>query len=232
MRRRPRSTHRYDGLAPNRVHVYPFGVDLELFHPRRAPEGRALVRERTGDDRPYLIFMAAISPRKNLHAVRGALQRMADLGFPMPSSSLLGPAGRLRLEELRRQALPRSQVTRVGFSGSPIPPMKSCQPCCWSDRRLPTEPIRGIRAPRPRGHGEWRPCCCVEPRRAAGGCRTSGLGGRSDGRRRRAGPLGDIEIRSTLSAWVPARRCAESFTWDRTANGWLHVLRYAAQERT
>jgi glycosyltransferase involved in cell wall biosynthesis len=28
-----------------------------------------------------------------------------------------------------------------------------------------------------------------------------------------------------------ARRRAESFTWDRTANGWLDVLRATAQEQ-
>ena len=42
----------YYGLSPSRVHVFPFGVDQELFHPRRAAKGRLLVRERTGDDRP------------------------------------------------------------------------------------------------------------------------------------------------------------------------------------
>jgi glycosyltransferase involved in cell wall biosynthesis len=28
-----------------------------------------------------------------------------------------------------------------------------------------------------------------------------------------------------------ARRRAEAFTWDRTAKGWIHVLRATAQER-
>ena len=96
---------RYYGLPPARVHVYPFGVDQELFHPRRAPEGRALVRQRTGDDRPYLIFTAAISPRKNLKAVREALLRLADRGLPH-ALVIVGadPPGDFDREALRQEA--------------------------------------------------------------------------------------------------------------------------------
>ena len=95
----------YYRLAPHRVHVYPFGVDQELFHPRRAPEGRRLVRERTGDDRPYLIFTSAISPRKNLAAVRGALLGLADRGYPHALVIVAAdPPGDFDLEALRREA--------------------------------------------------------------------------------------------------------------------------------
>ena len=175
----------YFGLAPNRVHVYPFGVDQELFHPRRAPEGRALVRERTGDDRPYLIFTAAISPRKNLQAVRGALLRVADAVFLTPSSSLLRtrPATSTWKSFVGRPS-PRYLVTLVGSSGSSIPPTKSSpalslerQPCA---NRADS---RGSGSPRSRPWRAGFPSLCrtaPRSRRSLDGP----VGGRAHGRRR------------------------------------------------
>jgi glycosyltransferase involved in cell wall biosynthesis len=96
---------RYYGLSPERVHVFPFGVDLELFCPDRAAAGRALVEDRVGDGRPYLIFTSAISPRKNVKAVRGALAGLAERGLPH-ALVIVGadPPGDFDFEGLRRAA--------------------------------------------------------------------------------------------------------------------------------
>jgi hypothetical protein len=223
----------YYGLAPRRVHVYPFGVDQELFHPRRAPEGRALVRERTGDDRPYLIFTSAISPRKNLQAVREALLRLADRGFPHVLVIVASdPPGDFDRKELRRQAFAElpghpgrilqfvdpsdeelasliagataaCQPSRFeGFGLPALEAMASGVPVVVGDRTAPPEVV---------GRAGW----VVEP--TAEGVEQALL------------EIMEYPVRAQRVG-ARARRRAESFTWDRTANGWLHILRRAARQ--
>jgi len=224
----------YYGLAPERVHVYPFGVDHDLFHPRRAAEGRALVRERTADDRPYLIFTSAISPRKNLQAVRGALQGLADGGFPHALVIVAAdPPGDFDLDELRRQAfaeLPGHPGRILRFSDPSDEQLASlvagataaCQPSRFEGFGLPVleAMASGIpvvvanRAALPEvvGQAGW----IVEP--TAEGVEQALLE-----------IIEDPALAHRMGA--KARRRAESFTWDRTAKGWLHVLRATAQEQ-
>ena len=221
----------YYGLSPKRVHVYPFGVDLDLFHPRRASAGRALVRQRTGDDRPYLIFTSAISPRKNLHAVRNALQRIADLGYPH-ALVIVGadPPGDFDVGELRRQAfaeIPGHPGRILRFMDPSDEELASlvagatavCQPSRFEGFGLPAleamasgvPVVVSNRAALPEvvGRAGW----VVDP--TAEGVEQALL---------------EI-IRDPAHAQRMgrrARRRAESFTWDRTANGWLRVLRKTA----
>ncbi len=225
---------RYFGLAPNRVHVYPFGVDQELFHPRRAPEGRALVRQRTSDDRPYLIFTGAISPRKNLQAVRDALLRVAERGFPHVLVLVASdPPGDFDQEELRRQAfaeIPRHPGRILRFvdpsdeelAGLVAGATAVCQPSRFEGFGLPAleamasgvPVVVSNRAALPEvvGRAGW----VVEP--TAEGVEQALLEIIKD----------PVQARRMGAR---ARRRAESFTWDRTANGWLHVLRSAARKR-
>jgi alpha-1,3-rhamnosyl/mannosyltransferase len=223
----------YYGLAPNRVHVYPFGVDHELFHPRRASEGRALVRERTGDDRPYLIFTSAISPRKNLQAVRGALLRVADRGFPHALVIVASdPPGDFDLEAIRREAFAEipghpGRILRIvdptdeelasliagataacqpsrfeGFGLPALEAMASGVPVVVSNRAAPPEVV---------GRAGW----VVEP--TAEGVEQALL------------EIMENPVRAQRMG-AQARQRAQSFTWDRTANGWLHILRRAARQ--
>ena len=212
--------------------MYPFGVDQQLFHPRRAAEGRTLVRQRTGDDRPYLIFTSAISPRKNLQAVRGALQKMADRGYPHALVIVAAdPPGDFDLDELRRQAFaelpghpgrilrfadPSDQELAALVAGATA----ACQPSRFEGFGLPAleamssgvPVVVSNRAALPEvvGRTGW----VVEP--TAEGVEQALLEIVEDpARAQRMG--------------AQARRRAESFTWDRTANGWLRVLRSAAR---
>jgi glycosyltransferase involved in cell wall biosynthesis len=223
----------YYRLEPNRVHVFPFGVDQELFHPRRALEGRALVRERTGDDRPYLIFTSAISPRKNLQTVRGALLRVADRGFPHALVIVASdPPGDFDLEALRREAFaeipghPGRILQFVDPSDEELASLiagatAACQPSRFEGFGLPAleamasgvPVVVSNRAALPEvvGRAGW----VVEP--TAEGVEQALL------------EIMEDPVRAQRMG-ARARRRAESFTWDRTANGWLHTLRLAARQ--
>lgn len=56
------------GLRPERVTVVPLGVDREVFRPSTSEAIRE-VRRRYQVDRPYLLSLGGIEPRKNLPAV-------------------------------------------------------------------------------------------------------------------------------------------------------------------
>src|ERR1017187_1510916 len=80
------------GVPANRVHVVPFGVDLNVFHPKGRSTGSALLRARTGETRPYVLFAASLHPRKNLRAVRAAVTGLAKRGFPHVLVVVAAPA--------------------------------------------------------------------------------------------------------------------------------------------
>ena len=79
-------------FPPDLVHVVPFGVDRTIFHPDASGRGSTLVRERIGDNRPYILFAASLHPRKNLAAVRGAVENLARRGFPHVLAVVAAPA--------------------------------------------------------------------------------------------------------------------------------------------
>ena len=77
--RTPVST--YYGVEPDRLHVVPYGVDLGTFRPDRRG-GRQMVAEAMGRDVPYVLYVATLSPRKNLPTLRHAIARLAHRGLP------------------------------------------------------------------------------------------------------------------------------------------------------
>ena len=68
------------GFDPARVDVVPYGVDLDVFRPG-LPGGRAIVARAAGaqgvGERPYVLFVGAAEPRKNLDALRSAMAMLA-----------------------------------------------------------------------------------------------------------------------------------------------------------
>jgi GT2 family glycosyltransferase/glycosyltransferase involved in cell wall biosynthesis len=70
------------GLDPSRVVAVPWGVSPDDFHP--VPDAAARVARRFGLDRPYVLFLGALQPRKNLTrlleawAIRRARSPAAD----------------------------------------------------------------------------------------------------------------------------------------------------------
>ena len=70
------------GVAREKVHVVPYGVDHSIFRPG-LKGGVELVASAGGDSRrPYILCVGQVHPRKNFAAVRAALDDLALKGFP------------------------------------------------------------------------------------------------------------------------------------------------------
>jgi glycosyltransferase involved in cell wall biosynthesis len=66
------------GVEPSSTRVAPLGVDTERFHPDALPGERARLRTQLGLDRPYLLFVGAMVPRKDLGTLMSAFEEVAD----------------------------------------------------------------------------------------------------------------------------------------------------------
>jgi glycosyltransferase involved in cell wall biosynthesis len=205
------------------VHAVPHGVDHELFNPRRTGG-----RELAGG--PFVLFVGVIHPRKNVTAVRMAVRALARAGHPHrlvivgnPAADpdadsyvrdavaeLPGLAGRLRL----LQRLPATNVAALMASADAF-----CLPSLFEGFGLPALEAMACGAPvvvsdrgaLPEVVGDAG--LVVEPDPEAV----------SDAVVR---VIGDPRLTDQLRAAGVAR--ATGFSWERTAAGWLDVLRSAA----
>lgn len=59
---------------PDRIHVVPYGVDLDLFARDR--------RDRRAPFTDYVLFVGVLHPRKNIDGLRIAMTQLADAGRP------------------------------------------------------------------------------------------------------------------------------------------------------
>jgi len=67
-------------MAPDRVHAVPYGVNSAVFRPD-ARGGHALVaRQAATPERPYVLFVGSLHPRKNLAVLRDAMGALAAAG--------------------------------------------------------------------------------------------------------------------------------------------------------
>lgn len=221
------------GLAPERVHAVHHGVD-KPFHPG-ASGGRALVaRARRGPEAPYVLYAAALHPRKNLTVLREAMARLAHAGLPHLLVVAGGPAvDRPDSSELERQAAAdltgtEGRVVRIhtptdaelaglmgeadafclpslyeGFGMTVLEAMACGAPVVVSDRGALPEVVgdAGLVVP---------PVADAI-----------------------AGALREVLTDPGLAAELgrAAGERARSFTWERTAAGWLAVLRAAASAK-
>jgi glycosyltransferase involved in cell wall biosynthesis len=69
------------GRGADTVHVVPHGVDPTVYRPL-APGGADLVAAVSGQRAPYVLFAAALHPRKNLAGLRQAFDGLAALSLP------------------------------------------------------------------------------------------------------------------------------------------------------
>jgi glycosyltransferase involved in cell wall biosynthesis len=74
------------GFAPDRLRVVPWGVDALPISPDEA----AAVRRAHGIDRPYVLFVGTIEPRKNLRGVVEGMRQVAGRGVDLV---VAGPEG-------------------------------------------------------------------------------------------------------------------------------------------
>lgn len=117
-----RDVTRAYGLQPESVRAVPYGLD-PVFRPD-APGGRAAVAGlRGGVDAPYVLYAAALHPRKNLAVLRQAMADLAAEGLPHLLVVAGGPAGDRHdssaLELAARAELPGApgRVVRVPSPG-------------------------------------------------------------------------------------------------------------------
>jgi len=218
------------GLDPSRVHPVHPGLDSAFRGPTRG--GPALVaRARDGPELPYVLFAAVLHPRKNLAAVREALTTLAADGLPHALAIAGRPApDRADSTELLREAaaeLPGAPG-RVVMLGEPtdeeLASLMSgaeafCLPSLYEGFGLTVLEAMGCGAP-----------VVVSDRGALpelvgdAGIVVEPTGEAVAAALRRV--LGDPALAARLRERGKAR--AREFTWQRTASGWLDVLRVAA----
>lgn len=220
------------GLRPDRVHAVPHGVD-GAFSPG-APGGRALVaRARGGCDAPYVLYAATLHPRKNLAVLREAMAALAREGLPhvLAIAGHRAPdrADSLELERAASAELPGSpgRVVRLGEpSDSALAALMAgadavCLPSLYEGFGLTILEAMACGAPvvvsdrgaLPELVGEAG--LVVAPTaQAVKGALARVLLDRSEAQR--LGRAGTVR--------------AGAFTWERTAAGWLEVLRTAAAQ--
>ncbi len=86
------------GISPHDVHIVSPGVDLELFRPA-SDAGRRRVRAELALDRPYVLSVGALHPRKNLCRLIAAYSGLGDLARDH-DLILAGPTNRHSSREL------------------------------------------------------------------------------------------------------------------------------------
>jgi glycosyltransferase involved in cell wall biosynthesis len=223
------------GMSPERVHSVAYGVDTAVFRPG-APGGRSLVAQHSGtDERPYLLFVGSLHPRKNLQALREAVSGLAGQGYPhvlavvarepeylrgrFPSHHREAAGAELPGGPGRVVMIPR--LTDLELAGLMAGAEAFCLPSLGEGFGLPpleamacgTVVIVSDRGPLPEVVGD-------------GGLVVS--------------PTGDAleeALRGVLDRpeeFVPLRQRAVArarhLSWDRTARGWARVLSLAASE--
>lgn len=215
-------------MPAERVAVVPLGVDHDTFNPR-ARGGRALVAEALGDDRPYVLFASIPSIRqKNLAALKGAMGQVAAAGLPHALAIAGGTAGGESPEELREIAAgPPELAGRVVWlghrsdgelAGLMAEAGAFCLPSLFDAFPLTSLEALACGAPSvfsnrgalPEVAGDAAIFTEPEPDALAAGLRRV---------------LGDEALRGRLSEAARAR--AATFSWERTARGWLAALERA-----
>lgn len=222
---------------PERVHVVAPGVDLSTFRPRSGAE-RARLRAELGlpADRDVVLFAGRIQPLKAPDVLVRALGVLAATGRPLPLLVVLGgPSGReSALRELRALAATEGVADHVVFR----PPVPRPQLARWfAAADLVAMPSRsesfGLVAVEAQAAGT--PVVAS----AVGGLRSVVADGVSGRQVRGHDPAVWADALATTLAdpaargpWrTAARRVAEQYGWDATAEQVLKVYALASERR-
>jgi glycosyltransferase involved in cell wall biosynthesis len=111
-----RELGRVTGADVTNLHVVHHGVDADRFHPP-APEETAALRCRLRlGNRPYVAFLGALEPRKNVPALIRGFARASQLLGDQATLVLAGQPGWDHQVEQELQAVPhRVRVIRAGY---------------------------------------------------------------------------------------------------------------------
>lgn len=213
----------YD-LPADRVHAVPHGVDHDTFRPGRAG-GAGIV-----GGSPYLLCVAVPHPRKNLEAVRAAAERLHRDGHPHLLVLVANPAPDPQAERFLAEATaPLNPGGRpvVHLRGLPLAELAAvvagaellCLPSRFEGFGLPVLEAMACGVP-----------VVVSDRGALPEVvGDAGLITSPD-----PGAVADAVARVVAEPGLAARmrtaslHRAASFSWERTAAGWLEVLERAA----
>lgn len=214
------------GLAEDRVHAVPHGAD-PIFRPVGRPSN---ARPPDAGD-PYVLFAAALHPRKNLRALAEAMGILATLGYPHRLLVAGGPPGDRPPDpgpELRTCAeLARGRMAWVGkpdddsLAALMARAVVFSLPSFYEGFGLPvleamacgTPPVVSDRGALPEVVGNAGVVVSPTPEAVAHGLRTV---------------LDEPELLGQRSFTAAER--ARDFTWDRTAAGWLRILERTVEE--
>lgn len=111
---------RLHGVDAARIDVVHHGVDHQRFHARAAVGERARVAELFGTDAPYVLYMGAADPRKNVALLLEAFARARRA--PELRLALVGPLDRARpaLEAQAQSLGIRDRVLITGWVPEPL----------------------------------------------------------------------------------------------------------------
>jgi glycosyltransferase involved in cell wall biosynthesis len=221
------------GLDPERVHAVHPGVDPG-FRPGLEGGSELVARHRGGRSAPYVLFAASLHPRKNLDALREAMSALVARGLPHVLAIAGSPApDRPDSAELARLAAAPLDAgeDRVALIAEPSDEQLAalmagaaafCLPSLYEGFGLTAAEAMACgaavvvsdRGALPEVVGQAGVVCPPTARALA-----DALGAL----------LADEPRRSALGRAAAAR--ASQLTWQRTAAGWLAVLRAAALGR-
>lgn len=86
---RDRIAERY-GIALDRIDVAPYGVNSTVFRPD-GPTAEKAILDAGGDARPYVLFVGAVLPRKNLPVLRDAMSELRTHQLVLVASPCFDP---------------------------------------------------------------------------------------------------------------------------------------------
>ncbi len=219
------------GIDPGRIRTVAHGVDPLVFHPARKAAGRAIVAKAGGGDRPYVMLVSTVHLRKNIAALREAMARLADRGFPhslvmvlsaspdetdgtnpdaTEQTCIVGHPGR---------SIVLRDLTEIQLAAVMSAADAYCQPSLMEGFGIPTLEAMACNVPVVVANRGSLPevvgntGLVVEPTAAA---LAEGLGRL----------LADPGLAAATSAAGRVR--SRGFTWDATARGWLEALGQAS----
>jgi glycosyltransferase involved in cell wall biosynthesis len=121
------------GVPPRKIARIPMGIDTDRFRPANESDRRHL-RARLGwPDRPTIIFMGGITPRKQPHLLIEAVRLAKERGIDC-QAVLIGPEhDQQYVRRMREQALDLGVEDRViwfGFTADPSEPCRAGDAFC------------------------------------------------------------------------------------------------------
>ena len=172
------------GIAPERIHVVPLGVDASFSPGAVADE----VLAGLGVRRPFVLTVGTLQPRKNLESALSAFELLVAAGADLT----LVVAGGAGLGGRRDSGADRAQPgARARGAHRACGRRRAAGPVPGRGVLRVSLPVRGIRPARAGGHGGGHPGRVQRPDQPPGGGgrrRAPGLAGRGRGHRGRHRP--------------------------------------------